>query len=114
MGASRTTLEPIVVGYQKTFFVRIWHRGKLVDLSSPKSVIAKAEDPAGNNISPTVTIPTQVGEDHGLAKVLLTSTQTTTGTAGRWKLDVYVGDASSAEEPLANLFQFEAHASEVE
>jgi len=99
------------VGKQKTIPVHFVDKnGEPLDISSPRSLVCSAKDPAGNVIAPTFDAHgDQSGTTAGLANVVITAAQTTTGGASGdyWKVDCLLGESSGTEEFVIG-FQFEA------
>lgn len=114
MGAEdRTQLDDFAtVGYQKTYYLEIEHQGDLLNFDDVAAPIARAVKPDGSTyVVPTAAKRTQA-DYRGQMTVLFASSDL--DTAGTWKLDVYIGDSSSAEEPITRRYQFECQAKETE
>ena len=117
VNATRTQLEPCVAGHPKTYNVRVkgWYDGEFTWLDLARSgwtVLAKLVKPDGTYVAPTVTIPTQVGGDRGVLQVPLTAANL--DDTGTWKMNIYIGESSSNEEPITRFYQFECYPDETE
>jgi hypothetical protein len=107
MVVKRRKLEPATTGYDRTWRIRIIDRGLYPDLTGETiTALASLADASVQDVSFTVTIPGQTGDDRGLIKVTGASTDFTTAREGRWYLDVYRTESGANAEPLPKRFSF--------
>ena len=110
----RKSLPDQFVGYVVTIPIIVERGGSRVHLTEESLVsVITATDPAGNNITPTGTARTdQTGDNEGRFDVTITAAQMTTGGAGSWKIDAFLGVSSSPETLYEGQFTFQAYAKE--
>ena len=116
MSVNRKRLESATVGYDKTWRLRIKDRGLYADLTddTTPTAIGALADGSVQDVSFTVTVPTQTGEDRGLLKVTAALADLTAARAGHWYLDVYRIESGANAQPLPLRFSFDLEPKETE
>jgi len=105
----REQLESAIVGKQKTFRIRIKHKGKIVNGNDYETPTVVAWDESGNSVSPTgAWVAPQTGDDQGVLTV--TYLAATLDVAGTWPFNVYLAATGGNVEPITKFHQFEAYA----
>jgi len=101
----REQLETAVLGYQKTFSIRIKHRGEYIDGGNYETPTILAWDESGNVVTPTgAWVTPQTGDDLGALTVVYTGAML--DAAGIWAFDVFLALTGGNVEPITRFYQF--------